>query len=107
VSLVERSLEDLGANTIRLVGSAGLPVFTIASGTLFGGLAAFGAYYGLTEGFMPELRWYFTIMVLLGLAYGAYAILHGVTMLVKLVWSWNAPLRSLPASTARRRALKS
>jgi hypothetical protein len=102
VSLVESSLEDLGANVIRLVGSAGLPVFTIASGTLFGGLAAFAAHYGLTQGFGPELRWYLTFMVMLGLAYGAYAILHGARSLARLAWGWNAPLRGLPAATARR-----
>jgi hypothetical protein len=106
VSLVESSIEDLGANAIRLVGAAGLPLVYIASGSLFGGLAASGAHYGLTEGFMPELRWYFTIMVLLGLAYGAYAILWGVSALAKLAWGWNAPLRSLPAATARRRPIR-
>ena len=38
----------------------------IASGALFGGLALFGAWYGLKEGFSSNLFWYFWGLIAAG-----------------------------------------
>ena len=36
-------------------------------------------------------------MIILGLAYGAYAIAAGLYQLSRLAWTWGAPLRGIAA----------
>jgi hypothetical protein len=79
----------------RLVGEGGTPLATLASGLLFGGVALFGAWYGIKEGYSNSLFWYFWGLISAGLAYGAVAITGGVRDIARLAWRWNAPLRSL------------
>jgi len=67
----------------------------VASGTMFGGVALFGAWFGLTQGYSPGLFWYFWGMIAAGLLYGVYVIALGVRQLAQLAWRWNAPLRTL------------
>lgn len=83
----------------RLIGEVGLRLIYIASGLLFGGLAAFFGYWGLASGFDFARYWQLALMILLGLAYGAFAISRGVIELLQFFWSWNAPLRGLPRGT--------
>jgi hypothetical protein len=79
----------------RLVGEGGMALMSCASGALFGGVALFGAWYGIKEGYSSNLFWYFWGMIAAGIAYGAYAIALGVRELARLAWRWNAPLRTL------------
>jgi hypothetical protein len=79
----------------RLVGEGGMPLIFIASGSLFGGLALFGAWYGLKEGYSSNLFWYFWGLISAGLIYGASAIASGLREVARLAWRWNAPLRTL------------
>jgi hypothetical protein len=79
----------------RLAGEGGMAFIHIASGLLFGAVALFGAWYGLTVGYSSDLFWYFWGMIAAGLVYGAFTIGNGVTALVRLAWRWNAPLRTL------------
>lgn len=87
--------EPFSAGPFRLVRAIGMPVMMIASGLLFGGLAAFFGWYGLTEGFRPELWRYGWSMVALGLVYGIGTIARGLVMLLRVGWRWGAPLRGL------------
>jgi hypothetical protein len=79
----------------RLVGEGGMALVYVASGTLFGGVAILGAWYGLTEGYSRQLFWYFWGMIAAGIVYGAFAIGTGLGALGRLAWRWNAPLRTL------------
>lgn len=79
----------------RLVGEGGMALIYVASGSVFGGVALFGAWYGLKEGYSSHLFWYFWGLIAAGIAYGAYAISLGVRALAHLAWRWNAPLRTL------------
>ena len=93
---------DARALSWRLVGETGTGLIMIASGTLFGGLAAFFGSIGLEQGFDAIGGWYTLSMVALGLAYGAYAISVGLYELGRLAWTWGAPLRGLQADGTRR-----
>jgi hypothetical protein len=79
----------------RLVGEGGMALIYVASGSVFGGLALFGAWYGLKQGYSSNLFWYFWGLIAAGVAYGAYAIALGLRELGRLAWRWNAPLRTL------------
>jgi hypothetical protein len=87
--------EVFSAALWRLVGEGGTALVYVASGTLFGGLAAWAAWFGLAAGFPAELWWHFWGMTAAGLAYGAYALGLGLAALARLAWRWNAPLRGL------------
>jgi hypothetical protein len=79
----------------RLVGEGGMPLTYVASGSLFGGVALLGAWYGVTEGYSSHLFWYFWGLIAAGIVYGAVAIAAGLRDLATLAWRWNAPLRTL------------
>jgi hypothetical protein len=79
----------------RLVGEGGMALIYIASGSLFGGLALFGAWYGFKEGYSNNLFWYFWGLISAGIVYGACAIAAGLREGARLAWRWNAPLRTL------------
>lgn len=79
----------------RLVGEGGMALTYVASGALFGGLALFAAWYGLTEGYSRNLFWYFWGMSAAGIVYGLFAVGLGLRALARLAWRWNAPLRTL------------
>jgi len=79
----------------RFVGEGGMSLIYVASGSIFGGVALFGAWYGLTEGYSRPLFWYWWGMIAAGVAYGAYAISLGVRELAQLAWKWKSPLRTL------------
>jgi hypothetical protein len=82
----------------RVVGEGGMPLIHIASGAVFGGVALFGAWYGITRGYSSNLFWYFWGLIAAGLAYGTFAITAGIRELARLAWRWHAPLRSLKRS---------
>ena len=67
----------------------------IMSGSMFGGVALFGAHYGLTQGYSSQLFWYFWGLICAGLVYGVYALGRGLREVAWLVWRWNSPLRTL------------
>jgi hypothetical protein len=79
----------------RLVGEGGMALIYIASGSIFGGMALLGAWYGVTEGYSSNLFWYFWAIIPAGILYGVYAIALGVRQVARLAWRWNAPLRTL------------
>jgi hypothetical protein len=82
----------------RFVGEGGMSLVFVASGSIFGGVALFGAWYGLTEGYSRSLFWYWWGMITAGVVYGAYAIAVGVGQLAQLAWKWKSPLRTLNRS---------
>jgi len=79
----------------RLVGEGGMALIYCASGSLFGGVALMGAWYGVNKGYSSNLFWYFWGLISAGVIYGAYAITLGVREVARLAWRWNAPLRTL------------
>jgi hypothetical protein len=79
----------------RLFGEGGMALIYVASGAMFGGVALFGAWYGVSHGYSSNLFWYFWGLISAGVAYGVYAIALGVGALGRLAWRWNAPLRTL------------
>jgi hypothetical protein len=79
----------------RLVGEGGMPLTYIASGSVFGGVALLGAWYGVKEGYSSNLFWYFWGLIAAGIVYGAVAIAAGLRDIAGLAWRWNAPLRTL------------
>ena len=79
----------------RLVGEGGMAMTYVASGSVFGGLAAFAAWYGFKQGFPASLFWYLWGLSAAGLAYGIYAVSIGLGEIGRLAWRWNAPLRTL------------
>ena len=95
ISIGSGSGQVFSSGLWRLIGEGGMPLTYVASGTLFGGLALFGAWYGVTQGYSDGLFWYFWGLIAAGVVYGAYAIALGVRELAQLAWRWNAPLRTL------------
>lgn len=88
--------EPMRGKLARLLAGIGMPAMYIASGTLFGGLALyFGYWIFLVWGIEASGGWRVAFMIPLGVAYGIGAILAGIGMLLRLAWTWNAPLRSL------------
>ena len=79
----------------RLVGEGGMSLVYVASGTIFGGVALIGGWYGVTEGYSTNLFWYFWGLIAAGVVYGVYALALGLRQLAHLAWRWNAPLRTL------------
>jgi hypothetical protein len=79
----------------RIVGEGGMPLVYVASGSMFGGVALLGAWYGVKEGYSSHLFWYFWGLISAGLVYGACAIFMGLREFARLAWRWNAPLRTL------------
>ena len=79
----------------RLIGEGGLPLISVASGLLFGGVAGVGGWYGVKVGYSANLFWPFWTLIAAGLVYGAFAVISGVRQLLALAWRWNAPLRGL------------
>lgn len=79
----------------RLVGEGGMALVYMASGSIFGGVALFAGWYGVTEGYPSALFWYLWGLVAAGILYGAYAISLGLREAARLAWRWNAPLRTL------------
>jgi len=96
VALVGSHNEVFSAGLWRLVGQGGMALVWIASGALFGGLAAAFGWWWWEAGF-EGISGYFLFMILLGLAYGAGAISAGLYLLARLAWTWGAPLRGIPA----------
>jgi Protein of unknown function (DUF3137) len=100
IALVDSEDEVFSAGLWRLVGQGGMALFTIASGAIFGGLAAGFGWWWLEAGFEGIGGHALLIalsMIILGLAYGAGAISIGLYMLARLAWTWGAPLRGIPA----------
>jgi hypothetical protein len=87
----------------RIVGEGGMALYYVASGAIFGGVALFGAWYGVTEGYSSSLFWYFWGMIAAGVVYGAFAIAAGLGALGRFAWRWNAPLRALSREAHPRR----
>jgi len=85
----------LSSGLWRLLGEGGMSLIYAASGSLFGGVALFGAWYGLTRGYSGALFWYFWGLIFAGVVYGLYAISVGLREIARLAWRWNAPLRTL------------
>jgi hypothetical protein len=79
----------------RVIGEGGMPLINLASGVAFGGIALFGAWYGISQGYSSNLFWYFWGLITAGLAYGMFAIAGGLREIGRLAWGWNAPLRTL------------
>jgi hypothetical protein len=78
----------------RLVAGLGMPAIWAASGSLFGGLAAFFAWHLYAHGGVEAVR-PFALLLGLGLAYGMAAIAGAALMLWRLARTWRAPLRSV------------
>jgi hypothetical protein len=79
----------------RIVGEGGMALTYVASGSLFGGLALISAWYGLKEGFPGKLFWHLWSLTVAGLIYAPFALGIGIREIAKLVWRWDAPLRTL------------
>jgi hypothetical protein len=79
----------------RVIGEGGRPLAGIASGAIFGGVALFAAWYGVTEGYSHNLFAFIWGLTAAGIAYGAIAITGGIREIAKLAWRWDAPLRNL------------
>jgi hypothetical protein len=95
IGLVGVYAEALTAGLWRLAGQGGPALITIASGALFGGVAAFFGRAWLAGEL--EAGGYVLFTISLGLVYGAGAIAAGVYRLARLAWGWGAPLRGIPA----------
>lgn len=88
--------EPMRGKLARLLAGIGMPMTYIASGALFGGISLFFGYWVFLQwGVAASGGWRVAWMIPLGVAYGVGAILAGIGMLVRLAWTWNAPLRSL------------
>lgn len=87
--------EVFSTSLFRIIGEGGLGAVYVMSGAVFGGLALVAAQYGLTEGFSPQGFWYWWGLTSAGLAYGAFAIGLGLRQIVRLVWKWKSPLRTM------------
>lgn len=103
IALVGSHAEVFSAGLWRLVGEGGMALVMIASGTMFGGLAAVFGWSWLEVGFEGIGGGYALLMIIPGLAYGAGAISTGSYMLARLAWRWGAPLRGIPAPRSSRR----
>lgn len=87
--------EVFSTSLFRIVGEGGMGAVWMMSGTVFGGLALVAAQYGLTEGFSEQGFWYWWGLTSAGLAYGAFAIGLGLRQILRLVWKWKSPLRTM------------
>ncbi len=72
-----------------------MSLINVASGTLFGGVALFGAWFGMTQGYSRAL-----VLVFLGADLRRHRLRRlrhcfGLRELARLAWRWNAPLRTL------------
>lgn len=94
----------------RLVAGLGMPAIYIASGSLFGGLSLFFGHWLLAYALYEPDGWTtlrdnnllsLFLLVLFGIAYGIYAISLGVIAISRLLWTWNAPLRSIGRAIRR------
>jgi hypothetical protein len=86
----------------RLVAGIGMPAIWIASGTLFGGVSLFfGRLVFLEWGVDASGGWKVAWPIPLGVLYGIGAIGFGVKELMRLAWTWNAPLRSVRRMSGR------
>ena len=102
-ALVGAYVEGFAASRMELLGSLGIALIYIASGSLFGGLAAFFAWLGLTY---PEHwmgGWQTALMVGLGLLYGVYAVCMGLWAIYRLLRHEATPLalRGAPGAAQR------
>lgn len=88
-------VEATAALVWRIVGEAGPALYVAMSGAVFGGLALYVGWYGLTEGFGDQFFWYFWSLVAAGLLYGAGAIGFALRQLGRFAWTLGAPLRGL------------
>jgi len=79
----------------RIIGEGGMPLVNMASGALFGGIALFGMWYGIKQGYSENLFWYFWGLIATGLVYGAVTVSGSLRELARLAWGWDAPLRNL------------
>lgn len=79
----------------RLVAGLGMPAAYIASGLLFGGISLFFGAAVLEAGIAASGGWATVWPIPLGLLYGVVAIGRGTAALLRLAWTWNAPLRSV------------
>ena len=71
-------------------------------GTLFGGISLFfGQLVFLEWGVAASGGWKVAWPIPLGVLYGVYAISLGVKELMRLAWTWNAPLRSVRRTPGR------
>lgn len=107
VSVTAAADEPFTGGLSRIVAGVGMALIYIASGTLFGGLAAFFGWMILREeGWSAIVGNPFMPMIALGLLYGIGAVGFGAMRLFTFVRTWRGPLRGLPASGwpgARRR----
>jgi hypothetical protein len=92
----------MGGKLARLVAGIGMPATYIASGTLFGGISLFfGQLVFLEWGVAASGRWKVAWPIPLGVLYGIGAVSFGVKELMRLAWTWNAPLRSVRRTPGR------
>ncbi|VUX45940.1 membrane hypothetical protein [Candidatus Defluviicoccus seviourii] len=107
VNVTAAADEPFTGGLSRIVAGVGMALIYIASGTLFGGLAAFFGWMILREeGWSAIVGNAFMPMIALGLLYGIGAVGFGAMRLFTFVRTWRGPLRGLPASGwpgARRR----
>ena len=102
-ALVGVYLEGFAASRMELLGGLGIALIYVASGLLFGGLAAVFARLGLAH---PESwmgGWQTALMVVMGLLYGAYAVCLGLWSIYRLLRHEATPLalRGAPGAVQR------
>jgi hypothetical protein len=95
-------VEAAAALAWRIAGEAGPALYLAMSGAVFGGLALYVGWYGITEGFGDQFFWYFWSLVTAGLVYGASTIGYALRQLGRFAWNWGSPLRSMPVHPRRR-----
>ena len=95
ISITTGTPDVFATSLFRIIGEGGMGAVYVMSGAVFGGLALVAAQYGLTEGFSPQGFWYWWSLTALGLGYGAFAIGLGLRQILRLVWKWKAPLRTM------------
>ena len=99
VSVTAATDEPFTGGLSRIVARAGMALITIASGSLFGGVAAFfGWMIVRAEGWSAIFGNPFMPMIALGLGYGVGAIGFGAIRLFAFVRTWRAPMRTLRPS---------
>lgn len=95
ISISTGTPEVFSTSLFRIIGEGGMGAVYVMSGAVFGGLALVAARYGVTEGFSPQGFWYWWGLTAAGLGYGAFAIGLGLRQIVRLVWKWKSPLRTM------------
>jgi hypothetical protein len=95
-------VEAAAALAWRIAGEAGPALYLAMSGAVFGGLALYVGWYGITEGFGDQFFWYFWSLVTAGLVYGAATTGYALRQLGRFAWSWGSPLRSMPTRASGR-----